>query len=135
MKPEEREIAERLAIDIQKGNSSIIATASLSPSKSSRPSSEYLEHVAHNVPMRLKGAESNFSGNTTECWDEFAGTCVQITKAYGLSNEQMLQVLHDLLSKDALNSTSLSSFSTKKHCSRRLTWSDWNTTARYVKHA
>lgn len=95
VKPEEREIAERLAIDIQNGKSSISSTASLPPGDSSRPLSEYPERLAHKVTMRLKDADSKFSGDTTENRDEFADTYVQMVKNYRLSNGQMFQFLYN----------------------------------------
>lgn len=87
VKPEEIKIAERLAIDIQKGSSSISATASLSPSESSRLLSEHPALLAYNVGMRFKDARSKFSGDTPECWDKFAGTYVKMARDYRLSNE------------------------------------------------
>lgn len=51
--------------------------------------------------MRLKDEKSKFSGNTTECRDEYVDNYRQIAPDYRLSEEQKLQFRHNILSKDA----------------------------------
>lgn len=57
--------------------------------------------VAHNISMRLKDAESKFSGDTAECREEYVDNYCQIARDYEHTDAQKLQFLHNVLSKDA----------------------------------
>lgn len=59
------------------------------------------EKAAHNVAMRLKDYEQKFSGDLGQCWQDFVDNYEQISEDYNLNEEQKLQYLHNLMSKDA----------------------------------
>lgn len=66
-----------------------------------RSQAEQAEKVSHNISMRLKENESEFSGDATECWYEYVDNYRQISRDYRLADAQKLQFLQDDLSKDA----------------------------------
>lgn len=51
--------------------------------------------------MRLKDDDSEFSDDTTECWDVHLDNYRKIARDYCLTDEQKLQFLYDIQSKDA----------------------------------
>lgn len=59
------------------------------------------EKTAHNIAMRLKDSESKFSGDLSQCWQDYQDEYEQIAADYNLSMDQRLRYLHNLLSKDA----------------------------------
>lgn len=67
--PEEREVADRLALDIIRGRYSAPQKAVVQD-VDDRPRTELSEKVAHSISMRLKGDDRKFSGDKTEFWDE-----------------------------------------------------------------
>lgn len=73
LKPEERGIAEILAIYIQSGRSSHSKQPIDVSNSSGGSSSSFMapERVAPIVAMRLKHAKAKFSENTSECWDKY----------------------------------------------------------------
>lgn len=61
------------------------------------------ERVAHNVAMRLKAAEARYSGDTAECWKEYADVFNQMARDYRLSDKEKLLYFHNTLLMDSLS--------------------------------
>lgn len=43
------------------------------------------DKLAHNVAMRLRNNEKKFSGDTSECWQEYVDEYSQVSRHYSLS--------------------------------------------------
>lgn len=67
----------------------------------SRPLVESKESIIFNAAIRLKEAESLFSGHLGECWTALIDSYNKMTQDCSLKDEQTCQYLHNLLHKDA----------------------------------
>lgn len=100
--PEENEIANNLAMDIQRGRSS---KPDLVPTPTNvydgcKPHIEPPERLPHIVTMRLRDSKSKFYGDTIE--DDYVDIYNQMTEDDRLSDKQKLQFLHNTLTGNPL---------------------------------
>lgn len=54
----------------------------------------------HNIAMRPNDNNHKFSGDWAECWEDFNDKYDQGSEDYGLSDNQSLRFLHNLVCKD-----------------------------------
>lgn len=97
---DENEVAIELARRILNGNIYLNGAARPEPIQQT-DSQDTMKKTAHNVAMRLKDADQKFSGDLSECWEDYKDEYEQISEDYNLSDEQKLKYLHNLLRKDA----------------------------------
>lgn len=97
---DENEIAVELARKILNGNIYLNTPIRPEPTTSSDPEDSN-KKTAHNIAMRLRDAEQKFSGDLSECWEDYQDEYEQISEDYNLSNEQKFKYLHNFLRKDA----------------------------------
>lgn len=50
---------------------------------------------AHDVDMRLKESEKNFSGDIGDCWMDFLDEYKKVAMDYKLNQQQMLQFIQN----------------------------------------
>lgn len=104
MYPEERGLAEELAIEIRKRKSAKTETATrvIETEYTNAPSYDSPVRMPHSILMKLNYPEAWSSSDTVKCCNECLGTYNEVVLDRRLSEDQNLQILHNLLSKDVL---------------------------------
>lgn len=57
--------------------------------------------ISHNIWMRWKDADKNFSGDIGEFWMDYVNNYFQVSADYVLGPQHKFQYLHNILSKDS----------------------------------